>query len=212
MFNPSDLLLYLCTDRGILGNRSLTDAVEQAIAGGVTLIQIREKDATSREFYEIGLAVHEVTSSHQVPLIVNDRLDIAQAIGAEGLHVGQSDLPAHVVRRILGPAAIIGVSARTVETALEAQHGGADYIGTGAVYPTGSKLDAGDAIGLQQLAEVVQAIDIPVVGIGGITPENAPAVIQAGAVGISLISAILGADDIEAAARRLRTLLDAVKP
>jgi thiamine-phosphate pyrophosphorylase len=205
--NPTDLLLYLCTDRLIARGRPIAEAVDQAIAGGVTLVQLREKDAPTREFYEVALADQAVTRRRGVPLVVNDRIDIALAIGAEGLHIGPSDLPPAVARKILGPDVFIGVSVNTVPGALAAQDDGADYLGVGAVFPTGSKADAGAAIGLERLAEVVRGADIPVVGIGGITAANAASVTATGAAGVSLISAILGAEDIAGAATSFRAAL-----
>jgi thiamine-phosphate pyrophosphorylase len=168
------------------------------------MVQLREKDASSREFYEIACAVRRITEARRAPLVINDRLDIALAVGAAGLHIGQSDLPLEAARKIAGNRLFIGVSAGTVEEALSAQAGGADYLGVGAVFPTGSKVDAGDAIGIERLAAICSAVDIPVVGIGGIGPQNAEAVIKAGAAGIAVISAILSQPDIQAAAEQLR--------
>ena len=204
MLDPRRLCLYLCTDRILALGRSLEEAVEAAIAGGVTMVQLREKDASSREFYEMACAVRRITEARQVPLVINDRLDIALAVGAAGLHIGQSDLPLDAARKIAGNRLFIGVSARTLEEALSAQAGGADYLGVGAVFPTGSKADAGDAIGIEGLAAICSAVDIPVVGIGGIGPQNAQAVMKAGAAGIAVISAILSQPDIQAAAEQLR--------
>jgi thiamine-phosphate pyrophosphorylase len=208
MLNPKDLLLYLCTDRVLALGRPITQAVEEAIAGGVTMVQLREKNASSREFYEIALEVQAITRRHRVPLIINDRLDIALAVGAEGIHIGQSDLPLGAARRLAGKDLFIGVSASTVEEALEAERNGADYLGVGAVYPTGSKADAGDAIGLERLRAVIAAVSIPVVGIGGVNPENAGAVMRTGAAGIAVISAILSQPGIREAARNLRAALE----
>jgi thiamine-phosphate pyrophosphorylase len=209
MLNPHDLLLYLCTDRVLSLGRPIAEAVEATIAGGVTMVQLREKEASSREFYEIALEVRALTARHHVPLVINDRLDIALAVNAEGLHIGQSDIPLGVARRLAGESMFIGVSASTVEEALQAQAGGADYLGVGAVYPTGSKADAGEAVGLEGLAEIRGAVRIPVVGIGGINADNAAAVLRAGASGIALISGILSRPDIAGAARTLRSILDA---
>jgi thiamine-phosphate pyrophosphorylase len=209
MLRPEDLLLYLCTDRTLALGRPITEAVEAAIAGGVTMVQLREKEASTGEFYRIALEVQAVTRRHHVPLVINDRLDIALALGAEGLHIGQSDLPLSAARRLAGDALFIGVSASTVEEALLAQAGGADYLGAGAVFPTGSKADAGEAIGLQGLAEIRAAVTIPVVGIGGVNAGNAAEVMGTGAAGIALISGILSQGDIQEAARNLRRILDA---
>ncbi|MDR1374542.1 MAG: thiamine phosphate synthase [Treponema sp.] len=208
MLNSGDLLLYLCTGRAPARGRPLAEVVEEAIAGGVTMIQLREKDASSREFYETAVELRALTRRHHIPLVINDRLDIALAAGAEGLHIGQSDLPLAAARRLAGRNLFIGVSVSTVEEALEAERNGADYLGAGAVYPTGSKADAGAAIGLKRLAEICAAAAIPVAGIGGIRAENAGAVIKAGAAGVAVISAILSQPGIGEAARNLRAVLD----
>jgi len=207
MLNPKDLRLYLCTDRLLAMGRPITQAVEQAIQGGVTMVQLREKDASTRDFYQVALEIQAVTRRHGIPLVVNDRLDIALAIGADGVHLGQSDMPIEVARRLVGSRMFIGISAATVESALAAQKAGADYIGTGPVYPTGSKDDAGDAIGIAQLTAVCGAVSIPVVAIGGISAGNTPGVMESGADGIAVISAILSQPDITLAARALRALL-----
>ncbi len=204
MLKPGDLLLYLCTDRILALGRPIADAVEEAVAGGVTMVQLREKDAPTRQFYELALAVRKVTMRRRIPLVINDRADIALAVGAQGLHIGQSDLPLQATRKLLGGGVFIGVSAGTVEEAVAARRGGADYIGAGAVYPTGSKADAGDAIGLDGLRAICAAVDIPVVGIGGVNAGNAGEVLQTGAAGVAVISAILSRPDIGAAARALR--------
>lgn len=207
MLNKDDLLLYLCTDRVLALGRPIEEAVEAALAGGVTMLQLREKEASTREFYQIALAVKEITQRYKVPLVINDRLDIALAVGADGLHIGQSDLPISVARRLVGDSILIGVSASTVAEAVAAQRAGADYVGAGAVYPTGSKADAGAAIGLDGLAQICAAVSIPVVAIGGVNANNAAAVMQAGAEGIAVISAILSQPDIGAAAAALRAAL-----
>jgi len=207
MLNPKDLLLYLCTDRLLAMGRPITQSVEQAIQGGVTMVQLREKDASTRDFYQIALEVQAVTRRHGIPLAVNDRLDIALAIGADGVHLGQSDMPLEVARRLVGSRMFIGISAATAESALAAQKAGADYIGAGPVYPTGSKDDTGDAIGVAQLAAVCGAVSIPVVAIGGISAGNTPGIMESGADGIAVISAILSQPDITLAARALRALL-----
>ena len=207
MLNQKDLLLYLCTDRALALGRPLVEAVEAAIEGGVTMVQLREKDISSRTFYDMALAVQAVTKSHHIPLVINDRLDIALAVDAEGLHIGQSDLPLRAARRLAGDRLFIGVSAGTVAEALIAQEEGADYLGVGAVFPTGSKADAGSPIGLDQLGNIRSAVHIPVIGIGGIDPRNVEAVMKTGIAGIAVISAILYQRDIRAAAEHLRRSL-----
>lgn len=198
--------LYLITDRNFLNGRSLKKCVEDAIKGGVTLIQIREKDASTREFYEVAKEVKEITSKYNIPLIINDRIDIAIAIDAEGVHLGQSDMPLKLARKILGEDKIIGISANNLEEALEAQRDGADYIGLGPVFYTGTKKDIDEPIGVQGLREITKNIDIPSVAIGGINKENAKLVLESGVQGISLISAILGSENVEKASRELSTL------
>lgn len=204
--NKVDCSLYLVTDRDILGNRDLCGCIEEAILGGVTLVQLREKDISTLEFYEIALKVKEVTAKYNVPLIINDRMDIALACDAEGLHVGQSDLPLEIARKILGENKIIGVSAATVEKAKEAEKNGADYIGVGAIFPTGSKDDA-VTIGAYELKKIRGEVAIPIVAIGGINESNCSEVISNGADGIAVISAILGKEDIQKASEKLLRLV-----
>ena len=204
MLDPKSLSLYLCTDRIIALGRPLFEVVEEAIIGGVTMVQLREKEATSREFYEIALEIRELTKRNKVPLVINDRLDIALAVGADGLHIGQSDLPLEAVRRVAGGRLFVGVSAGSVQEAVQAEAGGADYLGVGAVFPTGSKDDAGEAIGLESLRAICSAVDLPVVAIGGIGPSNATAVMQCGADGIAVISAILSQQNVRVATEKLK--------
>jgi thiamine-phosphate pyrophosphorylase len=208
MLKKDALRLYLCTDRGLTLGRPLASAVESAIEGGVTMLQVREKTAESRDFYEFALEARRITKTHHIPLVINDRLDIALAVSADGLHIGQSDLPLSVVRCICGEKLFIGVSAGTVEEALAAEAGGADYLGVGPVFPTGSKADAGDAIGIEDLKKICSAVRIPVVGIGGIGVQTAAEVMKTGSAGIAVISAILSQPDIKAAAERLRRAVD----
>jgi thiamine-phosphate pyrophosphorylase len=202
-----DLLLYLCADRSLAMGRPLTAAVEAAIAGGVTMVQIRENDASGRDFYEAALALRTLTRARGIPFVVNDRADIALAVDADGLHIGQSDMPLRAARRIVGDRMFIGVSARTAEAARAAQADGADYLGTGPVFPTGSKTDVKTPIGPAGLRAVRAAVHIPVIGIGGIGLGNAAEVMETGAAGIAVISAILSQPDIETAARLLRGAL-----
>lgn len=194
--------LYLVTDRGCLASRDLCASIEEAILGGVTLVQLREKNVSSREFLEIATNIKAITSRYEVPLIINDRLDIAQAVDAEGLHIGQDDLPLPIARKIWGPNKIIGVSAHTLEEALLAQEQGADYLGVGAIYPTPTKADA-QHVTLDQLAQIKKSVSIPIVGIGGINETNAREVMATGIDGVSVVSAILGKQDIREAAGKL---------
>lgn len=198
-----DYTLYLVTDRGILQGRDLYRVVEDAIDGGVTLLQLREKDASSREFYEVAREMKELAHSRKIPLIINDRLDIALAVDADGLHIGQDDLPLPVARRLLGPGKILGYSVSNVEEAVYGEENGADYLGAGAVFATGSKELAVPPIGLDMLREIRRAVSLPVVGIGGISPDNLEEVKRTGIDGISVISAILGSEDTREAAGRL---------
>lgn len=201
-----DYSLYLVSDRSILKNTDILQAVEKAIQGGVTMVQLREKNLSSRDFYHLALKMKELAHHHNVPLIINDRLDIALAIDADGLHIGQEDLPLSVARSILGPDKILGYSAANVEQARYGEGNGADYLGAGSVYATGSKKDAGVPIGIEMLRRIKQNVNIPVVGIGGISTDHIEELRAAGIDGISVISAILGGPDFEARAQQLRTM------
>jgi thiamine-phosphate pyrophosphorylase len=203
-----DWSVYVITGRRIAGDRSILDVVRAAIRGGASVVQLREKTAATREIVELGQALREITRPAGIPLIVNDRLDIALAIGAEGVHVGHDDMPVGLARRLIGPDRLLGASPETVSEARQMERDGADYLGVGDVYGTPSKSDAGPPIGVDGLTEVIRAVSIPVVAIGGITLENAGAVIQAGAAGVAVISAVVSAPDPEAAARRLRELVN----
>jgi len=204
----TDWDVYLVTQRSLSKDRDTRQVVQAAIDGGVDVVQLREKDLPARERYELGVSLRKMTREADVPLIVNDRVDIAQAIDADGVHLGDSDLPVEVARELLGEDAIIGRSVSFRDDARAAQRAGADYLGVGAIYGTGSKDDIDDeeyAIGLDRLESIVAAVDIPVVGIGGVDASNAGDVAAAGADGVAVITAITGADDPEAATRTLRT-------
>ncbi|MEH6936249.1 thiamine phosphate synthase [Bacillus sp. JJ664] len=205
--NKVDYKLYLVTDRAVLGERDLIQSVEAAIKGGTTIVQLREKNCSSLDFYELALRVKEVTSRYNVPLIINDRLDIALAIEADGLHIGQEDLPLAVARKIVGEEMIIGVSATTLEEALLAQKQGADYVGIGSVYPTNTKLDA-KPVSLEELIVIREAISIPIVGIGGINEDNVTDLMKTKIDGVAIVSAILGKEDIKAAAENFITKMN----
>ncbi|MEH7348080.1 thiamine phosphate synthase [Gottfriedia acidiceleris] len=202
-----DYKLYLVTDRDVLGSRDLVQSVEEAIQGGTTIVQIREKNCSSLDFYQVAMQVKEVTSKYNVPLIINDRLDIALAIKADGLHIGQEDLPLTVARKIVGEDMIIGVSASTLEEAMIAQEQGADYIGIGSVYPTSTKLDA-KYLPLDELRRIREAVKIPIVGIGGINEKNVSELMETDIDGVAIVSAILGKEDIKAAAEHLSMLVN----
>ena len=200
--NEIDYTLYLCTDRGLMSTDTLEEAVEQAVQGGCTVVQLREKDCTSLEFYETARSIRKITDRYKVPLIINDRVDIALAVDADGVHVGQSDLPAPVVRRILGPDKIIGVSAGTLAEALQAEAEGADYLGVGAMYATSTKEDA-DVTTIEELKEIRKAVGIPIVVIGGINKNTLENFKGYGIDGLAVVSAVIAADDIKAAAGEL---------
>lgn len=198
-----DLLLYAVTDRSWLGAQTLYEQVESALKGGVTFVQLREKNLDTDTFLREAKEIQKLCARYKVPFVINDNVDIAVLCGADGVHVGQSDMEALDVRRKMGPDKIIGVSAQTVEQALKAQEHGADYLGVGAVFPTGSKADAVE-VDHQVLKEICRAVHIPVVAIGGITKENVTELRGSGICGIAVISAIFAQNHIEDAARALQ--------
>ena len=194
--------LYLVSDRDLLKGRDLCLCIEAAIEGGVTMVQLREKAVSSREFYETAKRVKMVTDHYKIPFIINDRLDMALAVDADGLHLGQEDLPLMTARRLYGSKKIIGVSVCTVSEALLARAQGADYLGVGAIFTTPTKKDA-QPVTLATLKAIKESVDIPVVAIGGIGCENVGSVMKAGVDGVAVISAILQAEDCRAAAAQL---------
>lgn len=206
-----DLSVYLVTDRPLCGGRALIDVVAEAAAGGATLVQLREKEAGTREFVELARAVKKALAPLGVPLLVNDRLDVALACGADGVHVGQSDMHPSDARAILGPGAIIGLSVETPELARAARDLPVDYLGAGPVFPTATKVDAAPVLGLSGLGEVVELAGRPVVGIGGIGLANAVEVMQAGAHGVAVVSALCAASSPREAARELLRLVRAAR-
>ena len=206
-----DYTLYLVTDRRLAGGRSLEDVVAAAVRGGATCVQLREKDCSSREFIERASALKHVLESARVPLIINDRIDIAQAVQADGVHLGQTDMPLEMARAVLKDTMIIGISAESLGDAIEAEKGGADYVSVSPIYATPTKTDTAPPLGLTGVHQIRQAVAIPVVGIGGLDATNSAEVIQAGADGVAVVSAIVGADDPELAARQLRALIDQAK-
>lgn len=201
--------LYLVADRDSAGKRSIERIVARAIAGGVTIVQYRDKDGGTRKMVERGKKLRAMTRKAGIPLIINDRIDVALAIDADGAHVGQDDLPAPLARKILGPEKILGVSAKTVAQARQAEKDGANYLGVGDIFGTQSKADAGKPIGLRAVRRIVRSVRIPVVGIGAVSTQNAAQVIEAGADGIAVISAIVQAPDPMLAAKELRQIVDA---
>ena len=199
-----DLLLYAVTDRTWLRGQTLKSQVEAALKGGATFIQLREKELDEEAFLEEALEIGKLCREYGVPFVINDNVDIAEKAGADGVHVGQHDMEAGDVRRRLGPDKIIGVSAQTVEQALRAQEHGADYLGVGAVFPTGSKADATE-VEHETLRRICDAVDIPVIAIGGITKENVKELAGCGICGIAVISAVFAQKEIEEAARHLKS-------
>ncbi|ELY59427.1 thiamine-phosphate pyrophosphorylase [Natronococcus amylolyticus DSM 10524] len=210
---PTNWGTYLVTQASISEGQSTLEIVRGAIDGGVDAVQLREKGESARSRYELGLELRELTAEAGVDLLVNDRVDIAQAIDADGVHVGQSDLPVPVARELLGPEAVVGCSTSTVAEARRAEADGADYLGVGSVYGTTSKdvPEAEDGIGLERIAEIAETVSIPVVGIGGITADNAGPVAEAGAVGVAVISEITAADDPAAATADLVETVETAK-
>ena len=200
---PEDMLVYAVTDRAWLKGESLKDQVEKALKGGVTFVQLREKNLDRRLFLEEAAAIKELCDSFHVPFVINDDVEIALASGADGVHVGQKDMDVKEARRRLGPGKIIGVSCKTVEQAKAAEAGGADYLGVGAMYPTDTKSDTSQ-VTVETLKAICRAVDIPVVAIGGIRADRIQPLKGTGADGVAVVSAIFGQPDIEAAARRLK--------
>ncbi|HIR61463.1 MAG TPA: thiamine phosphate synthase [Candidatus Faecivivens stercoravium] len=197
-----DYSLYLCTDRRLMTSPTIEASAESALRGGTTVIQLREKDCSSREFYELGLRVKKITDAYHAPLIINDRVDIALAVGAAGVHVGQGDLPCKVVREIVGPDMIVGVSAATLEEAVRAEQDGADYLGVGAMYATATKTDT-RPVSMEELLKIRAAVKIPIVVIGGINKQTLGNFKGTGVNGLAVVSAIVAQPDPEAAAREL---------
>lgn len=200
-----DYTLYLVTDRQLMSCDSLTEAVEQAILGGCTMIQLREKELPSLEFYNQAVAVKQVTERYHIPLIINDRIDIAMAVQAAGVHIGQHDLPAATVRKVIGENMLLGVSASSIAEAIQAQQDGADYLGVGAMFPTGTKTDA-DSVSMEELQKIRTAVSLPIVVIGGINKGNAGRFKPMGIDGLAVVSAIIAQSDIKAAAAELKDL------
>lgn len=198
-----DLLLYAVTDRHWLNGRSLIDVVEESLKGGVTFLQLREKELDDESFLKEAKELKALCREYKVPFVINDNVEIAIKTDADGVHVGQSDMEAGDVRKRLGPDKIIGVSAQTVEQAVLAEKRGADYLGVGAVFPTGSKDDADD-VSFETLKAICEAVSIPVIAIGGISKDNAPELKGSGICGVAVISAIYAAPDIKEAAYELK--------
>ncbi|MCC8024864.1 MAG: thiamine phosphate synthase [Clostridium sp.] len=207
--DKKNLLLYAVTDRSWLKGETLYSQAEKALKGGVTFMQLREKALDEASFLEEARAIRELCARYQAPFVINDNVDIALAVNADGVHVGQSDMQAADARKKLGPDKIIGVSAQTVEQALLAEKQGADYLGVGAVFSTSTKPDAAE-VSIDTLKEICGAVKIPVVAIGGISPENVKELKGSNVAGAAVVSAIFAAADIEKAARDLKEQLEGV--
>lgn len=202
-----DLSLYLVTDRTLLLGKSLEFTVKEAVEGGVTMVQLREKDCSSAEFYHLAVSMKQLLAPYHVPLIINDRLDIALACDAEGLHIGQSDLPYPVARKLLGKDKIIGLSVENIEDVMTANTLDVDYIGISPVFDTNTKSDTAKALGLEGVKEIGKLSAHPSVGIGGINQSNAGAIIEAGADGVSVVSAIISAENPRLSAELLSKII-----
>ncbi|MDF2943199.1 MAG: thiamine phosphate synthase [Herbinix sp.] len=205
--SKASMRLYAVTDRMWLGNNSLIDQVEASIKGGVTFVQIREKNLSFEEYVALGKEIKEVTDKYHVPYVINDDVEVAIACGADGVHVGQQDMEASDVREKIGADMILGVSVQTVEQAVLAEEKGADYLGVGAVFSTSTKLDA-DAVSFETLKAICSVVSIPVVAIGGISKETIMKLKGSGVDGVAVVSAIFAQDDIYAETKELRKLAD----
>ena len=205
--NREALRLYLVTNRYQDSLENFLEKVETACRSGVTIIQLREKNLTTNQYYHLAKQVKEITDAYQVPLIIDDRLDVCLAVDAAGLHIGDDELPVSVARKVLGPEKILGVTAKTVKRALEAETSGADYLGTGAIFPTTTKENAPITL-ISTLKTICQTVAIPVVAIGGLTSENIDQLIGTGIAGVAVVRDLIQAEDIEAKAHAFLTKLD----
>ena len=205
--NREALKLYLVTNRYQDSLESFLEKVETACRSGVTIIQLREKNLTTNQYYQLAKQVKEITDAYQVPLIIDDRLDICLAVDAAGLHIGDDELPVSVARKVLGPEKILGVTAKTVKRALEAETSGADYLGTGAIFPTTTKENAPITL-ISTLKTICQTVAIPVVAIGGLTSDNIDQLIGTGIAGVAVVRDLMQAKDIEAKVQAFLTKLD----
>lgn len=205
--NREALRLYLVTNRYQDSLQSFLEKIETACRSGVTIVQLREKNLTTNQYYQLAKQVKEITDAYQVPLIIDDRLDVCLAVDAAGLHIGDDELPVSVARKVLGPEKILGVTAKTVKRALEAEEGGADYLGTGAIFPTTTKENAPITL-ISTLKTICQRVAIPVVAIGGLTSENVDQLIGTGIAGVAVVRDLMQAEDIEAKTQAFLTKLD----
>ena len=205
--NREALRLYLVTNRYQDSLESFLEKLETACRSGVTIVQLREKNLTTNQYYQLAKQVKEITDAYQVPLIIDDRLDVCLAVDAAGLHIGDDELPVSVARQVLGPDKILGVTAKTVKRALEAEEGGANYLGTGAIFPTTTKENAPITL-ISTLKTICQRVAIPVVAIGGLTSENIDQLIGTGIAGVAVVRDLMQAEDIEATTQAFLTKLD----
>ena len=205
--NREALRLYLVTNRYQDSLESFLEKIETACRSGVTIVQLREKNLTTNQYYQLAKQVKEITDAYQVPLIIDDRLDVCLAVDAAGLHIGDDELPVSVARKVLGPEKILGVTAKTVKRALEAEEGGANYLGTGAIFPTTTKENAPITL-ISTLKTICQRVAIPVVAIGGLTSENIEQLIGTGIAGVAVVRDLMQAEDIEAKTQAFLTKLD----
>lgn len=200
-----DYSLYLVTDRMLMRTKTLGEAVEQAVIGGCTMVQLREKEILSLDFYVLASEMKKITDRYGIQLIINDRIDIAMAVGAAGVHIGQKDIPADIARKVIGKDMLLGVSAVSAAEAVNAAKAGADYLGVGAMFPTGTKPDAG-FVSMEELERIRKAVDIPIVVIGGISKENAMLFQPMGIDGLAVVSAVIAQPDIKKSAADLKSL------
>ena len=205
--NREALRLYLVTNRYQDSLESFLEKIETACRSGVTIVQLREKNITTNQYYQLAKEVKEITDASQVPLIIDDRLDVCLAVDAAGLHIGDDELPVSVARKVLGPEKILGVTAKTVKRALEAEEGGANYLGTGAIFPTTTKENAPITL-ISTLKTICQTVAIPVVAIGGLTSENIDQLMGTGIAGVAVVRDLMQAEDIEAKTQAFLTKLD----
>ena len=205
--NREALRLYLVTNRYQDSLENFLEKVETACRSGVTILQLREKNLTTNQYYQLAKQVKEITDAYQVPLIIDDRLDVCLAVDAAGLHIGDDELPVSVARKVLGPEKILGVTAKTVKRALEAETSGADYLGTGAIFPTTTKENAPITL-ISTLKTICQTVAIPVVAIGGLTSENIDQLAETGIAGVAVVRDLMQAEDIEAKTQAFLTKLD----
>ena len=200
-----DYSLYLVTDRMLMRTKTLGEAVEQAVIGGCTMVQLREKEISSLDFYVLASEMKKITDRYGIPLIINDRIDIAMAVGAAGVHIGQKDIPADIARKLIGKNMLLGVSTASVAEAVNAAKAGADYLGVGAMFPTGTKTDASH-VSMEELGRIRREVDIPIVVIGGISKENAMLFQPMGIDGLAVVSAVIAQPDIKKSAADLKSL------